>query len=35
MDRRKTIEASRYLKRAENLVHNAERGIFPSISKIK
>lgn len=34
-DRRKTIAASRYLKQAENLVHNAERGIFPSIKKIK
>lgn len=29
--RRKTIAASRYVKQAENLVHNAERGIFPSI----
>ena len=33
-DRRKTIAASRYLKQAKNLVHNAERGIFPSITKI-
>lgn len=33
--RRKTIAASRYLKQAENLIYNAERGIFPSISKIK
>lgn len=35
LDRRKTIAASRYLKQAENLVHNAERGIFPSIKKSK
>ncbi len=33
--RRKTIAASRYVKQAENLVHNAERGIFPSIKKIE
>jgi hypothetical protein len=31
--RRKTIAASRYVKQAENLIHNAERGIFPSIKK--
>ena len=33
-DRRKTIAASRYLKQAENLIYNAERGIFPSIKRI-
>jgi hypothetical protein len=35
IDRRKTIAASRYIKQAENLIYNAERGIFPSIKKIK
>lgn len=29
--RRMTIAASRYVKQAENLIYNAERGIFPSI----
>jgi len=34
LHRRKTIAVSRYLKQAENLVYNAERGIFPSIKKM-
>lgn len=33
--RRKTIAASRYIKQAENLIYNAERGTFPSIDKKK
>lgn len=33
--RRMTIAASRYLKQAENLIYNAERGLFPAIKKIK
>lgn len=33
--RRMTIAASRYVKQAETLIYNAERGVFPSIKKIK